>query len=340
MTDSKTEMKGENLEKSNDDKKKTKFITEAAPHVHSGLSKKLIMWCVVLALLPATINGIHNFGIRSLYIILLSLATTIFCEGLFNWLRGKPLSRLLNAPAVVTGLLLGISISPTVPFWIPVLGGFVAMAIGKHAFGGAGMTMFNPALVGRAFLVVSFPSIMTQYIGVDGITGATPLTALKLQGYESVISTFGSKFLAYKAMFLGNIGGSIGETSAMLLLLGGLFLILMRIVDWRIPTIYIGTVFAGTFLLGQDPLFHILGGGLFLGAFFMATDYAGMPITKSGRVYFAIGLGLLTVLIRIFGGLPEAVNYPILIMNAFSPLIERLTKPKPFGMLKVKGVKK
>jgi electron transport complex protein RnfD len=181
---------------------------------------------------------------------------------------------------------------------------------------------------------------MTSYIWPDGITSASPLSMLKLAGYESAITHFGGRLLAYKSMFLGNIAGCIGETSALALLIGGLFLIFMKVIDWKIPTIYIGTVFVFTFIFGQDPIFHILGGGLFIGAFFMATAYEGMPITKTGRIYFALGLGILTSVIRLFGGYPEAVNYSILLMNAAAPLIERLTINKPFGYIKKKKYQK
>ena len=182
--------------------------------------------------------------------------------------------------------------------------------------------------------VASFPVIMTKYIWPDGITSASPLAALKASGIDSAIGIFGSKFAAYKAMLIGNIAGCIGETSAIALLIGGLFLIFMKVIDWKIPTIYIGTVFVLTFIFGQDPLYHILGGGLFIGAFFMATAYEGMPITKKGRIYFALGLGILTTAIRLIGGYPEGVNYSILLMNAAAPIIERLTINKPFGFKK------
>ena len=318
-----------------------KFTVESSPHTFSCNHKSKIMWMVVLALLPAFGMGIYNFGLGVLWIALTSIFIAVVTEGFFNKLRGKPLSRLLNGPAVVTGLLLALTLPPTVPLWIPALGAFIAIAIAKHAFGGAGMTIFNPALVGRAFLVASFPALMSKYLwpaGWDAITSATPMQVLKVQGYESAISLFGGKILAYKSLFIGNIAGCIGETSAIALLIGGLFLIFMKIIDWKVPTIYVGTVFILTFLFGQDPIYHILGGGLFIGAFFMATDYGGMPITKSGRIYFALGLGLLTTLIRIYGGYPEAVNYSILLMNAASPLIERITIPKPFGHKKEKDM--
>lgn len=314
-----------------------KFIVESSPHIHKGINKSLVMWFVILALIPSAVLGVINFGIDALLIILTAVVTAALTEAFFYYIKKQdPLERVFHGSSILTGLLIGMIIPPTVPLWIPAIGSFVAIALAKHAFGGAGMTMFNPALVGRAFLVASFPVIMTRY-AIDGITSATPLTALKLEGYETVISQFGGKIAAYKSLLFGNILGSIGETSALALLIGGLFLIIMKIIDWKIPVIYIGTVFVLTFVLGHDPIFHILAGGLFIGAFFMATGYEGMPINKMGRVYFALGCGILTVVIRLYGGYPEGVNYSILLMNAASPLIERLTMIRPFGYKKVKN---
>jgi Na+-translocating ferredoxin:NAD+ oxidoreductase subunit D len=310
------------------------FVVESSPHIFSSCSKKRIMWIVFCALIPSALMGIYNFGLHALLIILTSLIVAFVSESLFNKLAKKTFSRMLDGSWAVTGLLLGMTLPPTVPLWIPAIGAFVALAIGKHIFGGAGMTLFNPALVGRAFLVVSFPSFMSKYIWphtMDAITSASPLSTLKNQGYQSAISIFGSRIEAYWSMFIGNTSGCIGETSAMLLLLGGLILIFMRIIDWKIPLLYIGTVFIGALALNQDPVFHILGGALFIGAFFMATDYAGMPLTQKGRIYFGIGLGLLTILIRQYSSYPEAVNFVILLMNMTTPLIDRFTISKPFG---------
>ncbi|MBD3164282.1 RnfABCDGE type electron transport complex subunit D [Candidatus Woesearchaeota archaeon] len=312
-----------------------KFIVESSPHIFSSNYKYKVMWLVVLALLPAAIMGVINFGARALLVIIVALSVSILTDALFEKLKGKQMV-VEQGAAVVTGLLLGMILPPAVPLWVPALGSFTAIALAKHAFGGAGMTIFNPALVGRAFLVASFPAIMTRYTWPDGITSASPLGMLKAEGYTHALSFFGSRLAAYKAMFFGNIAGSIGETSALALLIGGLFLVLVKVIDWKIPAVYIGTVFVLTWLFGQDPIYHILGGGLFIGAFFMATAYEGMPITPNGRVYFALGLGILTVVIRLWGGYPEGVNYSILLMNAASPLIERLTIRKPFGYTKKK----
>jgi len=311
----------------------TSFRVEASPHIFSKTQKYKIMWLVVLALMPAIVMSVINFGRNAFLIIFAAGITAAFTEGFFNWVRKKPLG-VGQGSAVVTGLLLGMILPPTVPLWIPILGSFFGIAIAKHAFGGAGHAMFNPALIGRAFLVVSFPVIMNKYIWPDGVTSATPLSVLKMEGYQQAIGYFGNNIAAYKSMLFGNIAGVTGETSALALLIGGLFLIFMKVIDWRIPTVYIGTVFALTWLFGHDPIFHILGGGLFLGAFFMATAYEGMPLTKKGRYIFAFGIGLITVLIRLFGGFPEGVTYSILLMNAATPIIERLTMKKPFGFKK------
>lgn len=314
------------------------LIVESSPHVFSTTSKTRTMWLVIAALLPTTFVGIYNFGLPVLWILLTSILTATLTEAVFNKIRGKPIA-IIHGAAIITGLLLALTLPPTVPLWIPAIGAFIAIALAKHAFGGAGQTLFNPALVGRAFLVVSFPVLMSKYlwpVGWDAITSATPMQVLKLQGYESAITMFGGKMLAYKSLLFGNIAGTIGEASALALLIGGLFLIYKKVIDWKIPTIYIGTVFIFALLFQHDPFFHILGGGLFLGAFFMATDYGGMPITQSGRIYFAIGLGLLTSIIRLFGGYPEGVNFAILLMNSASPMIERLTMKKPFGYVKKK----
>jgi electron transport complex protein RnfD len=261
-----------------------------------------------------------------LFIILFSVLSAVLTEGIIQKFLKKPLT-ILDGSAVITGLLLGLILPPTVPIWIPISGAVFAIAIGKHVFGGLGFNIFNPALVGRAFLVASWPLLMTKWISPDGITGATPLGILKLEGIKAV---------GYSQLFFGNISGSIGETSALALLIGALFLFYKKIISWRIPSIYIGTVFLLTLIFGKDPLFYILSGGLFIGAFFMATDYVTSPITKNGKLIFGFGCGLLTVIIRLYSGLPEGVMYSILLMNALTPLIDRYTAPKPFGFVKKK----
>lgn len=312
------------------------FTVESSPHIVSTDHKYKTMWLVIGALLPATAGGVYFFGLHALWVILVSVVAAMTAEGFFARLKKKNVFQE-QGPAIISGLLLALIIPPTVPLWVPALGSFFAIAIAKHVFGGAGMTIFNPALAGRAFLVASLPGIMSTYIApyaMDAVTSATPLMMLKHEGYQAAITSLRGQGNPYLALLIGNHGGSIGETSVLLLGIGGLFLIWKRVIDWRIPVIYIATVFILAVIFRQDPLFHILSGGLFLGAFFMATAYEGMPLTKWGRIIFAAGCGIFTVMIRLYSGYPEGVNYSILLMNASSPIIERLTITKPWGRTK------
>ncbi|MBW2984790.1 RnfABCDGE type electron transport complex subunit D [Candidatus Woesearchaeota archaeon] len=305
-----------------------KLVVSVSPHIKSKEDVKSIMWLVVLALVPAMIAGIIFFGARAFWVILLSTLSAVLTEYIIQKLTKKEIT-VTDGSAAVTGVLLALVIPPSVPLWVPIVGSFFAVAIAKHAFGGLGFNIFNPALAGRAFLVASWPLLMTTWLLPDGVTGATPLGVMALKGIND---------FSYAQLFLGNIGGSLGETSALAILLGAAFLLYKKIIDWRIPLSYLGTVAVLMVLLRQDPLFHLLVGGLMLGAFFMATDYVTTPITAKGRVVFGIGCGLLVVLIRLFGSLPEGVAFSILLMNAFTPLIDRYTKTKPFGF--VQEVKK
>ena len=238
---------------------------------------------------------------------------------------------VMDGSALVTGLLFALVLPPTIALWMVALGSVFAIAIVKEAFGGLGHNIFNPALAARAFISVSFPMEMTTWVkpmgfGADAVTCASPLSGTSIwQPYDP--ST-------YRALFLGNTAGSIGETSALLILIGGAFLLARGIINWRIPAIYIGVVALIALGFGEDPLFHILAGGLMLGAFFMATDYVTSPLTNRGKIIFAVGLGLLTMIIRRFAGMPEGVCYSILFMNAITPLIDRYTKLKPYGLQK------
>lgn len=297
------------------------LIVSCSPHIRKKEDISYIMWMVVVALLPAVVAGVYFFGTNAFLIILTSVITAVLTEYFIQRLSKKRVT-IKDGSAVITGLLLALILPPTVPLWIPVIGSFVAIAIAKHAFGGLGFNIFNPALVGRAFLVGAWPILMSTWLAPDGITSATPLGALKV---ESILITNNMQ------LFLGNIAGCIGETSALALLIGALFLFYKKIISWRIPLTYIGTVFLLTLVLGKNPIFHLFAGGLMLGAFFMATDYVTSPITKKGRVIFGIGIGILTVIIRLFSGLPEGVMYSILLMNALTPLIDRFTRPKVFG---------
>ncbi|MFH2028581.1 MAG: RnfABCDGE type electron transport complex subunit D, partial [Nanoarchaeota archaeon] len=297
-----------------------KPIVSSSPHIKDTITVENIMWLVVLALLPAAAAAIYFFKIPAILIILISVISAVSTEFIIIKLTKKDIPKM-DGSAVITGLLLALILPPTVPLWIPAMGAAFAIGIGKMIFGGLSHNIFNPALVGRAFLAVSFPAIMARWISPDGVTAATPLAMLKLEGIKS----------SYSQLFYGNIGGCIGETSAIALLLGAAFLIFKKIIDWRIPTAYIGATILLALVFRQDPIFHILAGGLLIGAFFMATDYVTRPVTKNGRLIFGFGCGLLTMLIRFFGSYPEGVMFSILLMNGATPLIDRFTMPKPFG---------
>ena len=310
---------------------KGNILISHAPHIWGGFSTSKIMYIVVAALLFPTAAGIYFFGYYAIYIILASIITAVLTEFVIKKLRKKRF--IMDGSAVITGLLFALILPPRIPLWMVVLGAFFSIAVAKEAFGGLGYNIFNPALAGRAFLSVCFPKEMTTWVlpphfNYDAVTGATPLS-------ESFIY-HPDKLSLYKDLFFGNIGGSLGETSAMLILIGAAVLFAFRIIDWRIPTFYIGIVALGSLLIGKDVLFQILAGGLMIGAFFMATDYVTSPVTGNGRIIFGVGLGVLTVLIRNFSNMPEGVCFSILIMNAFTPLIDKYVKVKPFGFQKKK----
>jgi len=305
-----------------ENKETKKLIVSANPHIKDKDTVNKIMWLVVLALMPAAIAGVYFFKSRALVVILLSVVSAVITEFIIQKFTGRNIT-IKDGSAVLTGLLLALVLSPLVPWWIAVIGSVVAISIGKMIFGGLGHNIFNPALVGRAFLVASWPALMTKWL-IDGTTGATPLGLLKLEGIKT----------GYSALFFGNIGGTIGETSAIALLIGAGFLLYKKIIDWRIPSAYILTVLVFSFIFGQDPIFHILAGGLLIGAFFMATDYVTSPITSTGKLIFGFGCGFLTIILRLFSGYPEGVMFSILLMNAAAPLIDRYTRLKPFGYRK------
>ena len=305
-----------------------KYIMSSSPHVRSSETTRRIMLDVIIALLPATACGIYFFGLNALWTVLVCVATAVLTEFLLQKLMKRKVTAL-DGSAALTGLLLALNLPPSVPWWIPFLGAAFAIAIVKQCFGGLGHNFLNPALAARAFLVVSWPTAMTTWtMPADAVSTATPLTALKLGG---------SALSPYLDMATGNIGGCIGETSAIALVLGGLYLLARRIIDWRIPGIYIATVALITWVAGPeglftgDALYHILGGGLMIGAIYMATDYTTSPMTKSGKIVFALGCGILTSVIRLWGGYPEGVSYSILLMNLVVPLINKAFQPKLFG---------
>ena len=300
------------------------LVVSSSPHIRSEETVQRIMLDVIIALLPATAASVYFFGMRALAITLVSVAAAVAAEAAIQKIRNKPVT-VNDGSAVITGLLLALTLSPAMPLWMVVVGAVVAIGIGKQVYGGLGSNPFNPALVGRAFLVVTFPVHMTTWINpIDGVTSATPLGLLKMEGTAT----------GYTELFIGNVGGSLGETSALLLILGGLYLLYRGIIDWRIPVFYIGTVGVMTAVLGQDPVFHLLAGGLMLGAFFMATDMVTTPVTRTGKIVFGIGAGILVVLIRLYGGYPEGVLFSILLMNTFTPIIDKYTRPKIYGEVK------
>ena len=305
-----------------------KYIMSSSPHVRSPESTRRIMLDVIIALLPATACGIYFFGLHSLWVVLASVAAAIAAEAVLQLIMKRKITAL-DGSAALTGLLLALNLPPAVPVWIPIIGSAFAIAIVKQVFGGLGHNFVNPALAARAFLVVSWPTLLTTWtMPADAVSTATPLTALKLGGAE---------LSPYLDMAVGNIGGCIGETSAIALLLGGLYLLARRVIDWRIPSVYIATVALFTWVAGPeglftgDALYHILGGGLMLGAIFMATDYTTSPMSGNGKIVFALGCGILTSVIRLWGGYPEGVSYSILLMNLVVPLINKAFKPKLFG---------
>ncbi len=308
-----------------------------SPHIHTSLSIPRLMYGVILSLLPALFWGIYYFRIRALYLLIACVAGTVLTEYIFCILRKKEIT-LGDGSAILTGILLAMVLPPYLPYWMGFLGGVVAVSLGKEVFGGLGYNIFNPALVGRAFLMISFPIHMTtwkvpqggNFFLYDTVTQATPLA-------QGLPKFGGVNTYTLKALVWGFHPGSMGEVSGVLLLVGGLFLIFARIADYRIPLGSLVTVvfLTGVFyLLGisPSPLFHLFSGGLLLGALFMATDPVTTPYTSRGRWIFGIGMGILVVSIRLWGGYPEGVMFSILIMNAFTPLINRLTLPSPLGM--------
>ena len=308
---------------------KNNLLLTPGPHFWKNQSVSRTMYLVVIALLFPTAAGIYFFGFFALKVIAVSIIVSILTEYAVKKLRKKPF--IMDGSAVISGLLLALILPPTVPLWMVATGAVFSIAIVKEAFGGLGFNIFNPALGGRAFMAACFSVKMTTWteplgFGSDAVTTATPLS--------SSFVWAGSKLALYRDMFLGNTGGSLGETSALLLIIGGVLLLVLRVINWRIPVFYIGSVALIMLAMGEDPIFHILAGGLMIGAFFMATDYVTSPITPRGRIVFAIGTGALTVIIRQFGGLPEGVCYSILIMNAITPLIDRYIKIKPYGLVK------
>ncbi len=336
-----------------------KFFVSSSPHIYDQESIPKIMYSVCLALLPAAVGAVYFFGLRALYIIIIGIVSAIATEGILCKLMKKPLT-ISDGSALLTGLLLAYNVSVQVPLWMPAIGSFFAIAVGKFVFGGLGYNPMNPALLGRAFLLASWPTHMRNFTGVphsgkisgiDIITSPTPLEVLKTakdilqnQSQYSIekVNVYKQAILELSdsigKLFWGNVGGCLGETSVFLLLIGAAFLMYKRYIGWKIPFSYIGTVALLSWVFGGKDglfsgfvLFHIFSGGLILGAFFMATDMVTSPVTFRGRIFFGIGCGIITVLIRQIGGYPEGVSYSILLMNLLTPMLDRWTKPRVFG---------
>jgi electron transport complex protein RnfD len=327
-----------------------RLLLQSAPLLKQQLTTRGAMLDVLLALAPATLAGLWFFGLSALLVLGASIAGCILTEWVFTP-QNRRREHLLDGSGVLTGLLLGLTLPPSLPLWIAFVGGAVSIGLGKLIWGGLGQNLFNPALVGRAFLLATFPTAMTtwspaggpgdffqvhasnlampfMHVDYDGVSSATPLGLMKFENQDTALPD----------LLIGNVSGCIGETSGLLLLLGGIYMLWRRVIDWRIPASVLLSVavFSGVlYLFGPDrypgPLFSIFAGSLLIGAFFMATDPVSSPITPRGAWIFGVGIGLLVVLIRVFGGFPEGVMYAILLMNAATPLIDRYTQPRVFG---------
>nr|WP_294681113.1 RnfABCDGE type electron transport complex subunit D [uncultured Anaerotignum sp.] len=307
------------------------FVVSGTPHVRSKESIQSIMRDVIIALVPATAAGIYYFGLRALILIVAAIISAVFFEWLYEKITKKPVT-INDLSAVVTGLLLAMNLPASAPVWVAIVGSAFAIIFAKQLFGGLGQNFINPALAGRAFLLASYPTEMTTWVvpnglAADAATYATPLAQLKNGALDASL----------KELVLGQVGGTIGETCAIALIIGGIYLLYRHVISWKIPVIYIATVFILFAVIGRHgmrmPVQEIFAGGVMLGGIFMATDYASSPVTPKGQIIFAVGAGLLTYLIRTFGGYPEGVSYSILIMNCCVPLIERFTEPTIFGAL-------
>lgn len=326
-----------------------KLIVSLSPHVHSGDSVQKNMYGVLIALIPALLVSLIYFGVGAAVVTLTSVVSCLFFEwAITKFILKREKTTILDGSAIITGVLLAFNVPSNLPVWIIVIGALVAIGIGKMTFGGLGCNPFNPALVGRVFLLISFPVQMTSWpkIGqvtsyLDAETGATPLALMKMavHGDASALEQLPSSF----DLFIGATGGSLGEVSALALLIGLLYMLWKKIITWHIPVSILATVFVFSGLMHManptlyvSPAVHLFTGGLMLGAIFMATDYVTSPMTHKGMIIYGVAIGFLTVVIRNFGAYPEGMSFAILIMNAFTPLINNYCKPKRFGEVKKK----
>jgi electron transport complex protein RnfD len=316
------------------------LTVSSPPHITGKDTTRRRMMDVLIALMPACVFAVYVYGNPALVTMMIAVGSAVIAEYLFRKVVGKP-GTISDLSAVITGLLLAFNLPPYVPFWIPVAGSFFAIVVVKQLFGGLGQNFLNPALAARAFLLASFPFHMTHWwvpgTTFDAVTSPTLLTAIKENPAD--FSVTGSD---YFALLFAKTGGTIGETSAVAIVVGGLYLIFRRVINWRIPVFYLGSFAFFAFFFGRDAffsgqiLFEVLAGGLLLGAFFMATDYATSPISPNGRIIMGIGCGFLTVLIRFYGGYPEGVSYAILLMNLLVPIIDKYVRPAVYGKKKAR----
>jgi len=323
------------------------LIVSPSPHTHGKNSVKSLMYGALIALIPAFVFSVYFFGIGALIVTGVSVLSCVLTEWLITKYLLKQSNTISNGSAIITGVLLAFNVPANLPFWMVIIGSIVAIGVAKMSFGGLGSNPFNPALVGRVFLLISFPVQMTswplpvvsrlQY--VDAVTGATPLAIIKEElANGKTVSELVSQLPSYADLFYGFMGGSLGEIAAIALIIGGIYMLFRRIISWHIPVSVLGSIalFTGVLWIinpekNFDPLFHLLTGGVLLGAIFMATDYVTSPMSTKGMLIYGTGIGVITVIIRVYGAYPEGVSFAILIMNALVPLINKYIKPSRFG---------
>ena len=306
------------------------FIVSPSPHIATKTDTSTIMRDVLIALLPSLVASTLIFGVRALLIVAVCVVTCVLCEFVFEK-ACKKLVTVGDFSACVTGVILAFNLPVGIPIWQAVFGSIVAIVVVKQLFGGIGQNFANPAVTARIVMLLAFSGTMTSWAFPDAVSSATPLAILSAEFTDAVSSATPLVLPSLWDMFLGIHGGSLGETSALALLLGGIYLLARRVISWHTPVALLGTVVVLTWALGASPVYHLLSGAVMLGAFFMATDYSTTPSTNTGRVIFGIGCGLITVLIRLWGNYPEGVSFAILLMNILTPHISNLTRKKPFG---------
>ena len=331
-----------------------RLVVSGSPHVFSKDSVDRRMWGVVLALMPAVAYSVYLFGLGSMVVLLTSVLGCVLTEYLLQrFVMGGKMT-ITNGSAVITGLLLAMNLPSNLPIWIILIGCLVAIGLGKYAFGGLGQNIFNPAILGRVFLLISFPQQMTSWplpmvnrtTYLDATTGATYLGQMKVGAMSSLDTSTGASAVNVVAdsvvetltlvdAFIGNMGGSLGEMSAVALIIGGLYMLIRGIITWHIPVSIIATVMLFAWGVGADPMMSVLSGGVMLGAIFMATDYVTSPMTRRGMIVYGVMIGVITMVIRQWGAYPEGVSFAILIMNGFTPLINKLIRPRRFGERRV-----